>query len=88
MRQWQSRCPNLHVHVVLSEQPGADNGRRGGMVTDAVRVDFRSLAGFQAYLAGPPAMVDAATEVLREKGLGKADSRFMERARVAVSFAP
>ena len=33
----------------------------------------RSLAGFHAYLAGPPAMVDAASELLREKGVGARD---------------
>jgi NAD(P)H-flavin reductase len=43
------------------------------MVTEAVRADFDTLAGFHAYLAGPPAMVDAATEVLREKGVAARD---------------
>jgi NAD(P)H-flavin reductase len=73
LREWQARYPNLRVHVVLSEHTGADNGRRAGMVTDAVRADFDSLAGFHAYLAGPPAMVDAASEILREKGVGARD---------------
>ena len=39
----------------------------------AVRADFDSLTGFHAYLAGPPAMVDAASEILREKGVGARD---------------
>lgn len=73
LREWQARHPNLHVHVVLSERAGTDNGRRAGMVTDAVRADFGSLAGFNAYLAGPPAMVDAASEILREKGVPARD---------------
>ena len=74
LREWQNRHPNLHVHVVLSEPEAPVEGpRRTGLVTDAVRADFASLAGFHAYLAGPPAMVDAANEVLREKGLGARD---------------
>lgn len=73
LREWQARYPNLHVHVVLSEQAGVDNGRRTGIVTDAVRADFAGLAGFHAYLAGPPAMVDVASEILRERGVGARD---------------
>lgn len=74
LRQWQARHPNLHVHVVLSEEAGAGGERRRrGMVTDAVRADFDSLAGFNAYLAGPPSMVDAAGEVLSEKGMSARD---------------
>ncbi len=73
LREWQACPPNQHVHVVLSEHAGADNGRRAGMVTDAVRADFGSLTGFNAYLAGPPARVDAASEILRDKGLSARD---------------
>jgi CDP-4-dehydro-6-deoxyglucose reductase/ferredoxin-NAD(P)+ reductase (naphthalene dioxygenase ferredoxin-specific) len=74
LREWQKRHPNLHVHVVLSEPAAPVQGqRRTGMVTDAVRADFDSLAGFHAYLAGPPVMVDAAGEILREKGLSARD---------------
>ena len=75
LRAWEARHPNLKVHVVLSEvSPDAlIDHHRAGMVTDAVRADFDSLAGFHAYLAGPPAMVDAATEVLRDKGVAARD---------------
>jgi len=48
-------------------------GRRLGMVTDAVREDFETLAGFQAYLAGPPVMVDAATPLLLAGGIAARD---------------
>ncbi len=74
LRDWEARHPQLRVHVVLSEQQGAaDKGRRFGLVTDAVRADFETLTGFQAYLAGPPAMVDAATAVLLQKGMAVRD---------------
>jgi CDP-4-dehydro-6-deoxyglucose reductase/ferredoxin-NAD(P)+ reductase (naphthalene dioxygenase ferredoxin-specific) len=71
LREWALRHPNLHVHVVLSEEGGSPQAaRRFGLVTEAVGADFADLSGFHAYLAGPPAMVDAATEVFRSRGLG------------------
>jgi ferredoxin-NAD(P)+ reductase (naphthalene dioxygenase ferredoxin-specific) len=75
LRAWEAHHSNLKVHVLLSEvaQGALTDHHRAGMVTDAVRADFDSLAGFHAYLAGPPAMVDAATELLREKGVGVRD---------------
>ena len=69
LRDWEARH-DLKVQIVLSEAGGGSlPGRRHGFVTDAVRADFADLSGFQAYLAGPPAMVDAATELLREKAM-------------------
>ncbi|HTO44878.1 MAG TPA: 2Fe-2S iron-sulfur cluster-binding protein [Burkholderiales bacterium] len=81
LRAWQAQHPQLKAHVVLSDQPqpgdvhetAATPARRYGLVTDAVRGDFASFAGFQAYLAGPPAMVDAATELLRAGGIAARD---------------
>lgn len=71
LARWQAQHPNLRVRVVLSEEQR--DGRRFGMVTDAVRADLDSLAGFQAYLAGPPPMVDAAAALLAELGLSARD---------------
>lgn len=59
---------NFFYHIVLSE-PRGGTSRRTGVVTDAVAADFASLSGFKAYLAGPPVMVEAATELLKQKGL-------------------
>jgi CDP-4-dehydro-6-deoxyglucose reductase/ferredoxin-NAD(P)+ reductase (naphthalene dioxygenase ferredoxin-specific) len=73
LRDWAAVHPELRVHVVLSESDPAAAGHRSGMVTDAVRADFGAMAGFNAYLAGPPAMVDAAVELLREKGVAARD---------------
>lgn len=73
LREWAARNPALKIHVVLSEAQQVDAGRRAGMVTDAVRADFGDMAGFHAYLAGPPAMVDAAVELLRQKGVAARD---------------
>lgn len=70
LRAWESRHPNFRTHFVLSDQaPNGDPRRRHGLVTEAVRADFPDMHGFQAYLAGPPAMVDSATGLLRENGV-------------------
>ena len=84
LRAWQALHTNLEVHIVLSDDAAANAGqstaasggerrRRYGFVTDAVRADFPHFQGFQAYLAGPPAMVDAATELLSAGGLPARD---------------
>jgi ferredoxin-NAD(P)+ reductase (naphthalene dioxygenase ferredoxin-specific) len=71
--QWAARYPALRVDVLVAEAPGAAADRRTGMVTDAVRADFQGFAGFHAYLAGPPAMVEAAVDLLRDGGLPMRD---------------
>ncbi len=58
-----SKHERLHVQIVLSEPEGA-TARRTGFVHDAVAADFDDLDGCKAYLAGPPVMVEAATEML------------------------
>ena len=68
---WQARYPSFKPHIVLSDERSP--ARRFGMVTDAVREDFETLQGFQAYLAGPPAMVDAATPLLLQGGVAARD---------------
>jgi NAD(P)H-flavin reductase len=75
LREWRARHANLRVHVVLAEPPNGalPAGHRCGMVTDAVAADFADLTGFHAYLAGPPAMVDAASEMLRGRGVAARD---------------
>ena len=62
---------NLSFVPVLSENPGF--GFRAGYVSDAVAADLDDLDGWKAYLAGPPAMVEAVGLVLLERGIGAAD---------------
>jgi len=67
------KLPRLAVHVVVAD--GTADGRdgyRAGMVTHAIDDDWTSLAGWTAYLAGAPAMVDAATALLQHKGIAPA----------------
>lgn len=71
------RHPNCRVHVVLSEAGAMAGGtllpRRTGFVTDAVAADLPDLAGYKVYFAGPPPMVDAATALVRARGVESRD---------------
>ncbi len=63
---------NFRFVPVLSEpEPGAPHRR--GLVGDAVADDFPSFAGSKAYLAGPPAMVEAAMALLQSRDMPAAD---------------
>lgn len=66
------RHGNLRFVPVLSESQG-DGPYRQGLVGDAVIEDLSDLAGFKAYLAGPPAMVRAVVAQLSARGLGRGD---------------
>jgi ferredoxin-NAD(P)+ reductase (naphthalene dioxygenase ferredoxin-specific) len=72
MRHWIDGFAGSSAHVVLSHG-AAGSQRRTGMVTDAVDHDFERLEGFKAYLAGPPAMVEAAVALLMRKGVAARD---------------
>ena len=77
---------NLAVETVLSDD-GAAAGRRG-LVTDAVAADRPDLDGAKAYVAGPPAMVEAAMALLAARGLSPedihADAFFTEAEKAAL----
>jgi CDP-4-dehydro-6-deoxyglucose reductase/ferredoxin-NAD(P)+ reductase (naphthalene dioxygenase ferredoxin-specific) len=63
--------PHLHFTPVLSEE--ASNGRRHGLVHEAVAQDFDEFDGCKAYLAGPPVMVEAATRLFERRGMRRID---------------
>lgn len=65
----QRAHPGLHVHVVVTS--GGDPAlQRCGLVTEAIAQDHGDLRGWRAYLCGSPPMVEAATMVVRHKGIG------------------
>ncbi|CAN7685686.1 2Fe-2S iron-sulfur cluster-binding protein [Aminobacter sp. LjRoot7] len=66
-RALERRFPNLTLVLVLSQTVSA--GWRSGFVSDALAEDHRDLAGAKAYVAGPPAMVDACMAILGELGV-------------------
>ena len=60
MLEWMRKYPNLRFTVVLSEVSGASAAHhRTGWVHEAALADHPSLAAFDVYAAGPPAMVEA-----------------------------
>jgi ferredoxin-NAD(P)+ reductase (naphthalene dioxygenase ferredoxin-specific) len=60
--------PQLKVHVVVATGP-VDGACRSGLVTDAIESDFKSLAGWRAYLCGAPAMVEALSLIVAKLGI-------------------
>jgi CDP-4-dehydro-6-deoxyglucose reductase len=69
--RWQQQSSNFTFIPVLSEPAAGDDWPgRTGLVHQAVLDDFGSLAGYQVYACGAPAMVDAArTSFTAERGL-------------------
>lgn len=63
---------NFSYQIVLSET-GGESGRRRGLVHQAVAEDVAEAAGYTAYLAGPPAMVEAAGVLLLGRGAARRD---------------
>lgn len=64
--------PNFTYVVALSEERGGQH-RHAGLVHEAVAADISDVSGYKAYLAGPPPMVEAATQVLLDKGMPQRD---------------
>lgn len=58
--------------IPVVERARANAGRRTGLVTDALGQDAVQFVGAMAYLAGPPAMIEAAAGLLAWIGLAKA----------------
>ena len=77
LNELQNRFTSFRAHIVLSTSGGEAAAtllpRRHGLVTEAVSADFPVLAGFKAHFAGPPPMVDAATALMRERGVEPRD---------------
>jgi p-cymene methyl-monooxygenase electron transfer component len=72
--RWQGR---FEYWPVLSEESA--EGLRAGMVTAEIPAALAALggtAGLQAYLCGPPAMIDAGIAVLAEGGLALPDIHY------------
>jgi len=69
MRAFERQLPAFRfVPVVAQVSEGEAWTGQTGLVTDAVGRAFTGLAGFEAYLCGPPGMIEASIQVL--KGLG------------------
>jgi ferredoxin-NAD(P)+ reductase (naphthalene dioxygenase ferredoxin-specific) len=70
--QWLSELAEQHRNLYVQIIVGMHNdhhGLRSGLVTDAVAEDWEGLAGWRAYLCGAPPMVEAATFLIKQKGV-------------------
>jgi ferredoxin-NAD(P)+ reductase (naphthalene dioxygenase ferredoxin-specific) len=68
LEQIKQDYPALQVHVVVGS--GNDNPAwRSGLVTDAFNDDWPDFAGWRAYLCGAPPMVEAASMMIKKKGV-------------------
>ena len=67
---WAAACPALRFHAVISdaERIGA-SGLRSGFVHEAVLEDHADLSGFDVYMSGPPALIDAGRRAFVDAGL-------------------
>src|SRR5829696_8067271 len=69
----RQRLPNLRFVPALSEaEPGDGWDGETGLLTDVLDRRESDLADYEAYLCGPPPMIDAAIPLLQAKGCGEA----------------
>jgi propane monooxygenase reductase subunit len=73
LRELESRLPSFRYVPALSEPDGDDWDGEVGLITDVVRRGESNLVRTDAYVCGPPPMVEAALELL--PALGVADKR-------------
>jgi CDP-4-dehydro-6-deoxyglucose reductase len=69
-RRWAQRYDHIRYRRALSATvDGSDPQAFEGLVHEAVIADHPSLADFDVYMSGPPAMIDAAKKAFAEHGL-------------------
>ena len=68
--QWAREHDHIHYRRAISEPGSSSAGDEyTGFVHEAVIDDFPDLAGFDVYMSGPPAMIDAAKHAFFEHGV-------------------
>ena len=75
LQEMSGRLPRFRFVPALSEVGPEDEWEgESGLITDVVDRLEGDLTGVEAYLCGPPPMVDAAIELLQGKGVSEADT--------------
>ena len=73
-KKLQAVHPNFHLHYALSDmKPDQVWDGEKGFIHLAVDKYLQQKPQRQAFLCGPPPMIEAVTAILREKGLADAD---------------
>ena len=87
-RSWRARMD--FVPVLSHEPEGSDWEGLRGMVTDHVRaLTGARLAEHHAYMCGPPAMIDAASEILVNAAVREGNihfDKFLDRSHLPTNF--
>lgn len=65
----RERMPCLEIVLALSDSVPPGWFGETGLVTDVVARRFPRLDGYDAYLCGPPAMIDSAVELITARGV-------------------
>jgi propane monooxygenase reductase component len=73
LRELEATMPGFRYVPALSESDGEDWDGETGLITEVVRRHEGSLAGMDAYVCGPPPMVDAAMALLAQRGVNERD---------------
>jgi CDP-4-dehydro-6-deoxyglucose reductase len=69
-QRWTQQAPSLRFTAVISDlERIGDSGLRGGLVHEAVLEDHADLSGFDVYMSGPPALIDAGRRSFVDAGL-------------------
>lgn len=71
-RAWAAGHAHIHYRTALSDAVSGDDGAldaHRGFVHDAVIADHPDLTGFDVYMSGPPAMIEAAKKAFALHGL-------------------
>lgn len=84
VEDWRRRGVKVEFIPVLSDEP-ADSGWKGerGLVTETIKRRFHDGFGAEAYLCGPPPMIDAAIALLEGVGIDRCDMHFDKFTPVA-----
>ncbi|NLO80982.1 MAG: CDP-6-deoxy-delta-3,4-glucoseen reductase [Xanthomonadaceae bacterium] len=71
--RWAQEHPNFRYTPVLSDPDPRDQWQgRTGLVPDALLADYPDLSGYDVYMSGPPAMIEAARKAFLAHGLDPA----------------
>ena len=69
-RQWKREHPQFSYTPVLSEPAAEDHWQgRNGLVHEAAASDYPDLRGYEVYMSGPPAMIQAGKALFMQQGL-------------------
>lgn len=74
--EWFTALRSVHpdmTFIPVLSAPHAPTVHRTGLVSEAIAQDLADLDGWKAYVAGPPAMVEATGRVLQQRGLQPRD---------------